>query len=566
MTSSAASVSKEYLYAILNLPVSASQEDIHRRYKELGLIFHPDKQQLRDDNSIRIAEERFRQIQRAYEVLTDPVVREIYDTHGESGLQLSNYLSREFSRQVSAAELEARLERERTSLRYSLRHRGQATYGLDASDLFYSGYDLPRKGLWSRLQSVSRNNVTLEHTVGVNLDNRTSVDLTGRIGSGLDVEGRDWGTVSVLGTVRHQFSPRLHVEAAANLTRNPHHWTVGTTLIRNANILSVKTTFSQRHLRLANPPPFRLKLQRVLFPGSSNVATIQLRTGRRPQLQVGFASAADDETPESWIRWIANVHLTPLPVIEGSITTRLLPGGYSFTFHPQIDPIQGLHASVIGFWKSPIGTTIGIGTGVAISGPISANIMLEFSETRLSVPIILAYEADYYIGLCALIAPPAIAAVTYRLLIKPWLKARDIFKSQKMRELQRKDTEQRRKEAQETVTMLSRQAHRQTEREREIGGLVLLTATYQTSGEDDNEENVAIDVTIPLQAQVRDSQLMIPGGRSKADLLGFYDPLPGAGKKLKIEYLFHGVLHVVEVTDFSGVLLPQRAHLLSNSE
>jgi len=45
---------------------------------------------------------------------------------------------------------------------------------------------------------------------------------------------------------------------------------------------------------------------------------------------------------------------------------------------------------------------------------------------------------------------------------------------------------------------------------------VLLTATYETSGDDiEDEDRAVVDVTVPLQAQVRDSQLMIPGGRSK---------------------------------------------------
>lgn len=44
----------------------------------------------------------------------------------------------------------------------------------------------------------------------------------------------------------------------------------------------------------------------------------------------------------------------------------------------------------------------------------------------------------------------------------------------------------------------------------------------------------------------------------KAGLVGFHDPLPGARKRLKIEYLFHDALHVVEVGDFSSVVLPLR--------
>lgn len=48
-----------------------------------------------------------------------------------------------------------------------------------------------------------------------------------------------------------------------------------------------------------------------------------------------------------------------------------------------------------------------------------------------------------------------------------------------------------------------------------LQGLVLLTAIYETRGDEEGEEVDSIDVTLALQTQVRDSQLTIPGGRSK---------------------------------------------------
>ena len=51
-----------------------------------------------------------------------------------------------------------------------------------------------------------------------------------------------------------------------------------------------------------------------------------------------------------------------------------------------------------------------------------------------------------------------------------------------------------------------------------IIGLVILAGTYTASGED-GESPIFIDVTVPLQAQVHNSQLMIPGGRSKVSAI-----------------------------------------------
>lgn len=73
-----------------------------------------------------------------------------------------------------------------------------------------------------------------------------------------------------------------------------------------------------------------------------------------------------------------------------------------------------------------------------------------------------------------------------------------------------------------------------------------------------------LDVTIPIQALVQSSQLIIPGGRSKSGLLGFYDVAIGEEKRLKIRYLFKEKLHEVECGDRDGVAIPLRSHAIGN--
>ena len=63
---------KDY-YETLNVPSSASDEEIRKSYRNLALQFHPDK------NNSPGAEERFKEVGEAYEVLSDPVKRQDYD-------------------------------------------------------------------------------------------------------------------------------------------------------------------------------------------------------------------------------------------------------------------------------------------------------------------------------------------------------------------------------------------------------------------------------------------------------------------------------------------------------
>ncbi|KAG2426320.1 hypothetical protein HXX76_013077 [Chlamydomonas incerta] len=71
-------------YAILNIPRDASDEDVRRAYRTLAQVYHPDKHS-DPEQKIR-AQEAFGKLQEAYEVLSDPNRRQVYDVYGKEGL------------------------------------------------------------------------------------------------------------------------------------------------------------------------------------------------------------------------------------------------------------------------------------------------------------------------------------------------------------------------------------------------------------------------------------------------------------------------------------------------
>lgn len=73
---------KDY-YEILGISRSATTDEIKKAYKKLALKWHPDRNQ---DNK-EFAEEKFKEIAEAYEVLSDEEKRKIYDQFGEEGLK-----------------------------------------------------------------------------------------------------------------------------------------------------------------------------------------------------------------------------------------------------------------------------------------------------------------------------------------------------------------------------------------------------------------------------------------------------------------------------------------------
>ncbi|MBV6879738.1 DnaJ domain-containing protein [Epilithonimonas ginsengisoli] len=64
---------KDYYY-FLGIPQNASAEDIKKAYRKLSLKYHPDKNENDDYFS-----DRFKEVKEAYETLTDPERKRIYD-------------------------------------------------------------------------------------------------------------------------------------------------------------------------------------------------------------------------------------------------------------------------------------------------------------------------------------------------------------------------------------------------------------------------------------------------------------------------------------------------------
>ncbi|MFY9887894.1 MAG: DnaJ domain-containing protein, partial [Streptosporangiaceae bacterium] len=63
-------------YEILGVPRTASKDEIQQAYRKLARTYHPDV------NSDPSAEERFKEIAEAYNVLSDPATRRRYDAFG----------------------------------------------------------------------------------------------------------------------------------------------------------------------------------------------------------------------------------------------------------------------------------------------------------------------------------------------------------------------------------------------------------------------------------------------------------------------------------------------------
>src|ERR671931_2475861 len=75
-----ATTQRDY-YEILGVGRSAGETEIKKAFRRLARTLHPDVSGEPD------AQERFREVVEAYEVLSKPETRELYDRYGHAGLR-----------------------------------------------------------------------------------------------------------------------------------------------------------------------------------------------------------------------------------------------------------------------------------------------------------------------------------------------------------------------------------------------------------------------------------------------------------------------------------------------
>lgn len=73
---------KDY-YKVLGIAKGASEDEIKKAYRKQALRYHPDK------NKSPGAEDKFKEIAEAYDVLSDAKKKDIYDRFGEEGNRLA---------------------------------------------------------------------------------------------------------------------------------------------------------------------------------------------------------------------------------------------------------------------------------------------------------------------------------------------------------------------------------------------------------------------------------------------------------------------------------------------
>ncbi|XP_016137961.1 dnaJ homolog subfamily C member 11-like [Sinocyclocheilus grahami] len=531
--------------------IRASQEELKSSYRRLCMLYHPDKH--RDPELKKQAEQLFTYAHQAYEVLSDPQSRAIYDIFGKKGLEVEGWEVVE--RKRTSAEIREeyeRLQRERDERRLQQRTnpKGTISVGIDVTDLFdryeEDFEDVPGGGF----PHIEINRMHISQSIEAPLTTSDTAVLSGSLSTR---NGNGGGNINLC--VRRVTSARGwgELEFGAGDIRGP---LFGMKVFRNVTARCFVTAqwglqFSSRGVR----PSATTMMARHL--DQNTMGYLQWRWGSQSAMTTSivrdtktshFTLALQLGVPHSYLMMSYQYKFQDedQTKVKGSIKTGFFGTVVEYGAERKISPHSVLAATVC----------VGVPQGVSLK------IRLNRASQTYLFPIHLTDQILPSAVFYATVGPLAIYLAVQKLIIMPYVRAQKEQELEKQKEDSASEIARRKQEAEASVLLMQESVKRIVDAEESKMGLIILNAWYGKFVSDNSQKRErakVIDVTIPLQCLVKDSKLILTEA-SKAGLPGFYDPCVGEEKSLKLLYQFRGAMHQVLSGDTEPLKIPKQIH------
>ncbi|XP_045863778.1 dnaJ homolog subfamily C member 11 [Meles meles] len=541
----------EDYYSLLNVRREASSEELKAAYRRLCMLYHPDKH--RDPELKSQAEQLFNLVHQAYEVLSDPQTRAIYDIYGKRGLEMEGWEVVE--RRRTPAEIREefeRLQREREERRLQQRTnpKGTISVGIDATDLFDRYEEEYEDVSGSGFPQIEINKMHISQSIEAPLTATDTAILSGSLST---QNGNGGGSINF--ALRRVTSAKGwgELEFGAGDLQGP---LFGLKLFRNLTPRCFVTTncalqFSSRGIR----PGLTTVLARNL--DKNTVGYLQWRWGIQSAMNTSI------------VRDTKTSHFTVALQLGIPHSFALISYQHKFQDDDQTRVKGSLKAGFFGTVveygaerKISRHSVLGAAVSVGVPQGVSLKVKLNRASQTYFFPIHLTDQLLPSAVFYATVGPLVVYFALHRLVIKPYLRAQKEKELEKQRESTATDILQKKQEAEAAVRLMQESVRRIIEAEESRMGLIIVNAWYGKFVNDKsrkNEKVKVIDVTVPLQCLVKDSKLILTEA-SKAGLPGFYDPCVGEEKSLKVLYQFRGVLHQVMALDNEALRIPKQSH------
>ncbi|KAL1455422.1 hypothetical protein WDU94_009514 [Cyamophila willieti] len=542
-------------YAFFNLDREATPEEINNAYRRFSRIYHPDKHTNPSEKSE--AEMLFSKTKKAYEVLSDPHKRAIYDSLGVQGLETEGWeiVQKTKTPQEIREEYE-RLARERNERRLHQRThpRGTLTVNINATDIFtdYGDFydELDDSEGWT-IPAIEVTGMSLSQSIEVPLTLKDTAVLSGSLSTH---NGTGSGTFNL--ATRRLLSSKSSLECSCFAGNGPG---LGLKGFRRLTQYAFATCDTQLHVTSAG---LKAGLETVLGYQFSS-STIGYFTWRAGML-ASMSTSVVKNTPTYSTGF--NVYVAmPNSYAMVHYSRKMLKDELRLKFVLKVGTLgsyfeYGVEKKVTEHTRLTAAVGCGYPSGIVLKVKI-------FRASQVyAFPIHLCEDVAGAPLFYATVTPLVVYLVVKKLIIDPIVrdqKSRDI---ERQRELNKTRLAEKRREAKAAVNLMQATFSRIRSEEEKKKGLVIIKAYFgkavSLSSPDLDPSEDVIDVTIPLQCLVKDSKLVLHDS-SKSQLAGFFDPCVGEDKFLSIQYLFHSHLHECVIGDREKLRIPKQSHRVS---
>ena len=630
-------------YAKLNVGVDCTQEEIKRQYRQLVRFYHPDKiEQVRaligehhntnhtqdnldhenqqneaeDDQEYGVTEAKqglasssgldgaatrsFAKLQEAYETLSDPVARAVYDTYGGDGLAAGrDVVAVDESAPSSLRRVRERMERTRMreEILREIRDKGvPEQYGrVRYSGLYHVSLSRPgrREGLASLLDPLEVGVVSLNSNATVRATEKDIVTLGGQMGQSM-TQGNSQGSLTL--SVRREQTAQHTLEAACACQLDPGRPAGFHTSFKSTRQLSANHTAS---LDLS------CSSQREDDSGYTHQAELEVGSTRRlgERLYGEFAWTFDPHNTQSGCRltftgqrknraWAFDTYAGKVMGFSGQGTALLpLPGGGKRSAEEEEEEVpraktfvgkcafkartDALDLEVSASRKDP-GTQVSLGWGAAISHRgLFWRLRAGHLGQRFFVPVCLSTQVTALPALAATFTLPPILCWLGSYLVPPARRLLERLQGPGAREVEQAELEAGFRGAAGDCVLMAGPALRKRKAASKDGGLVVVRAVYGDLDAFRSEEAGGgalgrrgdalrwLDVTLPVQFLCKGNKILIHGGASKQHLMGFCR-VDAEEPRLLVRYLHEGECHECVVSDTGTLAAPSGADVVED--
>ncbi|XP_077301854.1 dnaJ homolog subfamily C member 11-like [Arctopsyche grandis] len=545
---------EEDYYTLLNVSKDATNDEINNAYRRLSLTYHPDKHI--DPDQKKWAENIFNRVKTAYNVLSDPRQRAIYDTLGTKGLETDGWeVVQRTKTPLEIREEYERLarEREERKLQRSTNPKGSTTVSINATDLFNRYTDEYGIDTQSGLPVLEVSGINTSHSVEAPVTLNDTVTLSCNIST---ENGTGVGSLNV-----------------SNRRTFEHGWAELDFGFGNGPLTSLKI--------------FRTLTKSLFFTGAgglqfsshgihpSFVSNLAYQLDERTVGYLTYKAGSNSSMSTSLLHETENyrVNLTmlcglPHSYISTTYTRKMIQAEIKILVSIKIGTFgavgeYGVEKRISQHTNLSGSVTIGVPTGIFLKIKLTRGFQTFIFPIHLCDEVLLA--PVFYATVVPLVSWLAVK----KFIIDPINREKENREIRKNRENNKAKMEEMRREAIWATKLMHEMYNRVHNEETKNKGLIIIKALYgklpsgvtqhnvdkEDDGENDSLPDDVIDVTVPVQCLVKNSKLVLQIS-SKAQLPGFYDTCLGEDKHLSIKYHYIDEIYTCTISDEESLNIP----------